>query len=99
MSFTLNIECSRDIEKLSIDFTDGTSTVTHTQPKSTSKKKKVSQPDESVKIKPAKINRRDQLLNLDEDYSDVSDEVVELPNIDLGERSVSVADELQNFDF
>lgn len=95
MSFKLLIECSKDITQLQINFADGTSTVTsgikaektHRAPKS----------DDDVIDKPR--GRKEQFLNTDADYSSVSQEVVALPKIDIKDRPISVAPELQNLDF
>jgi hypothetical protein len=88
--FRLNIECTKDIDRLVIDFTDGTSSVVESKPKP----QKVNQPKASTPKVP-----REQLLDVDADYSSIQQEVVEKPVIESKQRPVKVAEELQNFDF
>lgn len=89
MAFKLLIECSKDIEKLNIDFSDGTSAVSYGAP----------DPGPERTMPTKSPSRPGDLLDTSEDYSEVSEEVVKLPDIDLSDRPVSVAEELQNFDF
>lgn len=84
MTFKLNIECSKDIETLHIDFADGTSAI-HTKSQ-----------DNTVQTGTTK-QRPDQVLNTDEEYAQVSQDIVKLPEIADKERPVNVAEELQNF--
>ena len=105
--FKLLIECSKDIDELHINFSDGTSTVVE---KSDKKNQKGSEPVESVEpvnskksekiIKDNKEPRKklDSYLDTDVDYS-ISQEVVEKPSIPDIERPPKVSDELQNFNF
>ena len=99
MAFKLLIECSKDIDKLSIDFSDGTSSIIESpEPPEVPKK------SENKKIKKEASNnispmRAEEFLDVDEfnnDYTEISSEVIELPKINLGERPVKVANELQN---
>jgi len=105
MAFKLLIECSKDIDKLSIDFSDGTSSLIESperpeppeSPKKveTRERKKVSRENSS----PLNPMRAEEFLDVDEfnnDYTEISSEVLELPKINLGERPVKVANELQN---
>lgn len=96
MAFKLLIECSKDIDKLSIDFSDGTSSVIE----SPEAPKKV-EPRERKKVSKENSSpmRAEEFLDVDEfnnDYTEISSEVIELPKINLGERPVKVANELQN---
>ena len=97
MAFKLLIECTKDISNLHIDFTDGTSSVIHNEPK----------PPKNIKEKEPKIEKTTQNNQstqhsqkeefLDCNYGNpIVSERLELPKINLGERGVKVADELQN---
>jgi hypothetical protein len=81
MAFELHITCSKDIDKLSIDFSDGTSVITE------SKKKE----------EPVKQNK--SFIDTDVEYSDISQDIIEKPNIIREEKPIKVAEELQNFNF
>lgn len=98
--FKLNIECTKDISELHINFTDGTSAVVEGPKKEVSplpkspkpKKEKVDVPEESFV---------DPRFN-DYDYEEpvpVSRERVKLPEIPDVKREVKVAEELHNLDF
>ena len=96
MTFTLNIECSKDIDKLVIDFSDGSSTVTEVKPKkSHSSKEKTTKSKED---RPNRPQRQEQFLDLETDYGDVSQDVVKLPDVHQNDRPVKVATEMQNLD-
>ncbi len=75
MSFRLLVECTKDIDKLAIDFSDGTSVI---QSKSDKKPKS-----------------RDE-LDLDSEFGELSQDVIEKPNIQELKRPAKVAGELQN---
>lgn len=101
MSFYLNIECSKDIDVLHIDFSDGSSSVVTSKspndkpPKQETKKRRdkdTQQPTQEKKVK------ADVPLDLDVDY-DINQEVVQKPEIQEVDRPIKVAEELQNFDF
>jgi len=104
MSFELNIKSSKDITSLSINFADGTSTVTssnkvekiHKEPKNNSDVIKDDHNDHNTK---KTRGRKEQFLDTEADYSSLSQEVVQLPKIDVINRPVKVAEELQNLDF
>lgn len=91
MSFELHITCSKDIDKLNIDFSDGSSAITAIS------ESKQGIPD------PSGLDTLDtpkdpvDILDLDQDFS-TSDNIVQKPNVDIPERNVSVANELQNLD-
>lgn len=94
MKFELHITCSKDIDNLSINFSDGTSVVTESKPKEI---KENSQ--EQTKQKVAKDSRRklESYLDTETDFS-ISQEVVQKPIIQEVNRPVNVSDELQNLD-
>lgn len=102
MTFTLNIECSKEFDELHIKFSDGTGVVTTKggenktlTPKNKPQPKKESRP-KSIRENTAK----DDFLDIDDDFGhSVSQEVVKPPDISLEDRPVKVAEELQNFDF
>lgn len=93
--FKLLIECSKDIDELHINFSDGTSTV-------------VEKPDKPKEIKEPKVQKIDtikeprkkleQYLNTDEDFT-TKHEIIEKPIIPDTNRPPKVSDELQNLDF
>lgn len=103
--FKLLIECSKDITALKIDFADGTSTV------QTSTSAQPTQPTQAPRVKKSTDDgsasaevqntrgKKEVFLDTDADYSTISQEVVQLPKIDIPDRPVSVAPELQNLDF
>jgi len=105
--FKLNIECTKDIDELHINFSDGSSVVTTGGDNSNSNRNKTRE-ETSIKTTP-KTNESDQTsrpksrngetLDLNTDFGGVSNEVVKPPQIHREEKPVSVAEELQNFDF
>lgn len=98
--FKLNIECTKDIDEIHINFSDGSSSVT-TKPVSNGSKESndTEQPREQIEKKRSPGSHKDQILDLDADFGGVSQEVIQPPQINLEEREVKVAQELQNFDF
>ena len=96
MAFKLLIECSKDIDELHINFSDGTSVVTHTP----DKPKKKLNTHEDVGAKKKEINKpfkKDKFINTDVDYSESIDtSIINKPNINKSDRPIIVADELQN---
>lgn len=90
--FKLNIECTRDISELHINFADGTSVVTSVGSKSKTQplenKQRTNQP------------KTEEFLDLDTDFGGDgrSTDVVRLPEINLPVRVANVAQELQNLD-
>jgi hypothetical protein len=95
--FKLNIECTKDIDELHINFSDGSSVVT-TKPVSDSPKEpKKSEQKTSQPRTPS--SHQSQTLDLDADFGGISQEVIKPPEINREEREVKVAEELQNFDF
>lgn len=109
MSFRLLIECSKDIDRLSIDFSDGTSSVVSKDDNDYQKPKEPKENREhkqypKVKPKEEKENRRplDTYLDTEDDVkqstkSSSAQEKIALPVIP-DKQSFKVADELQNLD-
>lgn len=93
--FRLNIECSKDIDEIHINFSDGSSSVT-TKPSKVQTEEKVNAVNETPKSKSQL--RKDALLDTDAEFGNVSQEVVKLPEINMDSRPVKVASELQNLD-
>jgi len=100
--FELHITCSKDIDELHINFSDGT-VVTSNNPtdKKRNKDEKSNKGTDSEKPKSRSTApaRKEQVLDTDVDFGGVSQEVVEKPVIGGDERPVKIAEELQNFDF
>lgn len=101
--FSLKIECTKDIDELHINFSDGSTSVI--QSKEKSQKNIKEELSTSVKIdKPKKNDKSTQndkkdLLDLSEDdIIEQSHKIVKKPTISLGERSVSVAPELMDLE-
>lgn len=89
--FKLNIECTKDIDELHINFSDGTATTVSKPVKNT----KIHSKSSASSIKQS--NKRD-ILDTDINFESVSQEIVSLPDIGITERAVNVAEELQNLD-
>lgn len=92
--FKLLIECTKDIESLSINFSDGTSVVTESdkispQGDATPDKEQSSDSFRSTK---------DELLDTDVDFNSIKNEIIQKPEITLTNREAKVASELQNLD-
>jgi len=104
--FKLNIECSRDIDFLKINFTDGTSVIQQAQESQESQDDtELNIPDSrtqnaSVPETPIRQKTNSEMLDTDVSYEDIPQEIVELPEINSvrSDRNVSVASELQNLD-
>ena len=92
--FKLVIECSKDIDNLSINFSDGTSVVTESAPREP-KEPKIKEVKESKEPKQRK--KLDTYLDTEDDY-EMTQEVVEKPIIQDVQRPAKVSDELQNLD-
>lgn len=109
MAFELHITCSKDIERLSIDFSDGTSSVVSKNDNDYQKHKETKENRENkqypkVKSKEEKESRRplDTYLDTEDDVkqtnqSSSAQEKIVLPVIP-DKQSFKVADELQNLD-
>ena len=90
--FKLLIECSKDIQFLQINFSDGTSVVTSKEPKENR------EPKEPILPKAPKRKNLEEYLDTDTDFS-INQEVIEKPVIQDLIRPPKVTDELQNLDF
>lgn len=93
--FKLVIECSKDIDNLSINFSDGTSVVTESAPREPKEPKE----PKIKEVKEHKEPRRklDTYLDTEDDY-EITQDVVEKPIIQDVQRPAKVSDELQNLD-
>jgi hypothetical protein len=87
MQFELHLTCTKDVNKLAIDFADGSS-VTQFRPEAPV-------PDSGTQNAPS-YSKGGELLDTDGDFGTISQEVVELPDTTRLEKPVKVADELQN---
>lgn len=94
--FELHITCTKDIEKLSIDFSDGTSVVQE----KTEKPEKPEKPEKSKKISKEKEDFKEEEEDLSKYQSkkSVSQEIIEKPKIP--ERTETKVDDiLQELEF
>jgi hypothetical protein len=107
--FELTIKCTKDIDEIHINFADGSSVITGGDKSENPDKNKdlLDDSDDSpssatskkTKMKSnAKKPKPEEFMDLEADFDQVSQEVVELPNIDTEKRSIKVASELQNLD-
>ena len=86
--FELHITCTKDIEKLSIDFSDGTSVV----------QEKTEKPEKSKKVSKEKEDFKEEDLSKYQSKKSVSQEIVEKPKIP--ERTETKVDDiLQELEF
>ena len=95
--FELHITCSKNIDKLNIDFSDGTTIVQEKQQIQKPVKEKIETKTEKTEF--TKPSKKEMYLNTDDDFSDIEQEVVQKPIIESQERPIKIAQELQNFDF
>ena len=100
--FKLLIECSKDIDNLSINFSDGTSVITETNQDKEIKnqqEQKTKIQKESKEVKEIKEPRRklESYLDTEMDFS-IQQELVQKPIIQEVNRPANVSDELQNLD-
>lgn len=92
--FELHITCTKDIEKLSIDFSDGTSVVQE----KTEKLEKPEKPEKSKKVSKEKEDFKEEDLSKYQSKRSVSQEIVEKPKIP--ERTETKVDDiLQELEF
>jgi hypothetical protein len=92
--FELHITCTKDIEKLSIDFSDGTSVVQE----KTEKLEKLEKPEKSKKVSKEKEDFKEEDLSKYQSKRSVSQEIVEKPKIP--ERTETKVDDiLQELEF
>lgn len=96
--FELHITCSKDIDTLAINFSDGTSVVTESKPKETEKPKetKAKEIKEHREIKEPR-KKLDTYLDTEDNYT-IQQEVLQKPIIQDVQRPAKVTDELQNLD-
>lgn len=86
--FELHITCTKDIEKLSIDFSDGTSVV----------QEKTEKPEKSKKVSKEKEDFKEEDLSKYQSKKSVSQEIIEKPKIP--ERTETKVDDiLQELEF
>lgn len=104
MSFRLLVECSKDIDELHINFSDGTSSVVQkeTKPRKSEDPEESTSPKEPKESKEPKIHKEprkklETYLDTEEDYT-IQQEVVQKPIIQEVQRPAKVSDELQNLD-
>lgn len=92
--FELHITCTKDIEKLSIDFSDGTSVVQE----KTEKPEKPEKPEKSKKVSKEKEDFKEEDLSKYQSKRSVSQEIVEKPKIP-DRTETKVDDILQELEF
>lgn len=93
--FELHITCTKDIEKLSIDFSDGTSVVQE----KTEKPEKPEKPEKSKKISKEKEDfKEEDLSKYQNSKKSVSQEIIEKPKIP-DRTETKVDDILQELEF
>ena len=92
--FELHITCTKDIEKLSIDFSDGTSVVQE----KTEKPEKPEKLEKSKKVSKEKEDFKEEDLSKYQSKRSVSQEIIEKPKIP--ERTETKVDDiLQELEF
>jgi len=99
--FKLLIECSKDIDKLNIDFSDGSTVTQYAQPDQNRNKSvqiNQSNSDGSKRLEPSKSSK-EAFINTDVEFGSISQEVIRPPSIKMENRPIKVAAELQNMDF
>lgn len=93
--FELHITCTKDIEKLSIDFSDGTSVVQE----KTEKPEKLEKPEKSKKVSKEKEDfKEEDLSKYQNSKKSVSQEIIEKPKIP-DRTETKVDDILQELEF
>lgn len=92
--FELHITCTKDIEKLSIDFSDGTSVVQE----KTEKLEKPEKPEKSKKVSKEKEDFKEEDLSKYQSKKSVSQEIIEKPKIP-DRTETKVDDILQELEF
>ncbi len=91
--FKLSIECSKDIDKLHIDFSDGSSVVTHTESKPSI------EPVMPQRINDPVTQHHGEILDLDEDFTHKIDTVIDKPVIGEIDREVLVSEDMQGSEY
>ena len=92
--FELHITCTKDIEKLSIDFSDGTSVVQE----KTEKPEKPEKQEKSKKVSKEKEDFKEEDLSKYQSKKSVSQEIIEKPKIP-DRTETKVDDILQELEF
>lgn len=87
--FELHITCTKDIDKLEINFSDGTSVVT-----SNSNKPEIQEQPVTTNIPETK----NQVLDTSQDFGTIKSEVVTKPDTFVERNTPKIASELQNFE-
>jgi len=96
--FKLTIKCTKDIEELHINFSDGTS-MTKMQGENKSKASPQSKKrSEKRSEEPRKTRRPGGFIDADAEYGSISQEVIKKPEIPGTSTEIKVAEELQNLD-
>lgn len=94
--FELHITCSKDIDKLSIDFSDGTSVISS---KSDKPEKNISNIEKTKEPKKSKERISLPVYLETETEFEVNNEVIQKPVIADLDRPAKVTNEIQNADF
>jgi len=97
MSFRLLIECSKDLDSLKINFSDGTSVVQTVKEESTEQSILHSRIENEERPKTQPMTGGG-FLDTDADFGTISSDVIEKPDVTQPNREISVASELQNLD-
>lgn len=95
--FKLLIECTKDIESLSINFSDGTSVVTESD-KIPPSGKSPDKEQSNNSFRSYKDSSQGELLDTDVDFDSIKNEIIQKPEITQTNREAKVASELQNLD-
>lgn len=97
--FELHITCTKDIDKLSIDFADGSQMVTTSKP---SEKAKPKPNTDTVKSKAdtVKSNIRDQEIDFNEQTNSQEQEIIKPPKLEpIADRKPKIDSILDNLSF
>lgn len=98
--FKLLIECTKDIESLSINFADGTSVVKEkSKPLDSPESKKKPKVKDSLDSTESFNKAKGELLDTDVDFNSMKSEVIKKPEIHDKIRDAKVANEIQNLEF
>jgi len=95
MNFELHITCTKDIDEIHINFSDGTSVIKSKEEKNNAV---CDNSNLTSTISDQKNNSRETFLDTEADFDTSSKEVVKPPVIERSERPVNVAAELQDLD-
>lgn len=95
--FELHITCSKDIDNLAINFSDGTSVITESSKEIKEPKIKEVKEVKEPRVPKEPRKKLDTYLDTEDDY-EMTQEVVQKPIIQDVQRPAKVSDELQNLD-